>query len=66
VNVKFVPGVDDGYVVLEKVLDEVKKSYIDRAKKFARKHTQAANALGIKNYQTYLNWGGKPNKDPRS
>ena len=65
-DVEFVLDVDDGYLVLDRVLNEVRKHYIDRAKASTRKHTQAANALGIKNYQTYLNWDERLNKVPKS
>jgi len=59
-------ALDDGYLVINDLLDEVRKHYIDLAKASTRTPTQAANALGLKNYQTYLNWDTRLNKDPKS
>jgi len=59
-------ALDDGYLVINDLLDEVRKHYVGLADKETRNPSQAANALGLKNYQTYLNWYNKFKDDLES
>ena len=59
-------ALDDGYLVINDLLDEVRKHYVGLADKKTRNPSQAANALGLKNYQTYLNWYNKFKDDLES
>ena len=59
-------ALDDGYLVINDLLDEVRKHYVGLADNKTRNPSQAANALGLKNYQTYLNWYNKFKDDLES